>query len=119
MLRTGQFRARSTLLNPFGPSILQLGLEILGDNLLFDLDIKGVGHLNKHVRIPRVQWNHVEFRVEFVPCQPRLLLRRNRHAHLISVQTFDYVLVDIDLVSRDGLAVDGPQHFFRGHLAKN
>ena len=45
---------RSALLNPFGPGILQLGPKVLGDDLVLDLDIKGIGHLNKHVKIPRV-----------------------------------------------------------------
>ena len=112
MLCTGQFRARSSLLNPFGPSILQLGLEILGDDLVLDLDIKGVRHLNKHVGIPRVHWNHVKFCVEFVPCQSGLLLCCNQHAILISVLASDYVPMDIGFVPRDGLAVDGPQHSF-------
>ena len=116
MLCTSQFKARLSLLNPFSPRILQLGPDVLGDNLILDLDIKGVRHLNKHVRIPRVHWNHVEFRVEFVPCGPGLLLCRNRHARLISVMASDYVLVDVGLVPRDGLAIDGPLHFFRRHF---
>ena len=68
---------RSSLLNPFGPGILQLGPKVLGDDLILDLDIKGVGHLNKHVRISRVHWNDIEFSVEFVPNRAKLFLRHN------------------------------------------
>ena len=74
---TGQLRAWSTFFNPLRPRILQLGPEVLLDDLVPDLDIEGVGHLNKLVRIPRVYWDDVKFNVEFVPCRPRLLLLRN------------------------------------------
>ena len=112
---TSQLRAWSSFLNPLRPHILQLRPEVLVDDLVPDLDIKGVGHLNKHVRIPRVHWDDVKFSVEFVPCRARLLLGRTCHARLISVLASDNILVDIGLVPRDELPVDGPLHFLTGH----
>ena len=66
---TGQLWAWLSFLNPLCPRILQLRPEVLADDLVPDLDIKGFGHLNKHVRIPRVYWDDVKFSVEFVPCR--------------------------------------------------
>ena len=112
---TGQLRAWSSFLNPLRPCILQLRPKVLVDNLVPDLDIKGVGHLNKHVRIPRVHWDNVKFSVEFVPCRAGLLLGRNCHARLISELASDNVPVDIGFVPRDELPIDGPLHFLTGH----
>ena len=112
---TSQLWAWSSFLNPLCPRIIQLQPEVLVDDLVPDLDIKGVGHLNKHVRIARVHWDDVKFSVEFVPCGAGLLLGRNFHARLISVLGSDNVPVDIGLVPRDELPVDGPLHFLTGH----
>ena len=116
MLGTGHFWARSSLPNPFGPCTLKLGFEVLNDNFVLDLDIEGVGHLNQHVRIPRVHWNHVEFCVEFVPCRPELFLCHDGHTRLISMLAPNCVPIDIRLVPRIDLAINSPHHILLGHL---
>ena len=46
VLGTGLFWARLILLNPFGLCILKPRFEVLSDDLVLDLDVEGVGHLN-------------------------------------------------------------------------